>query len=72
MHWIIGYVNKDTGLPDGVRNEVLGVTLKDDPQKARGKRGPYILWEEMGKFPGLETAWLVAKPSVEQDSSVIF
>src|SRR5574343_437056 len=41
----------------GFGSEIIGVSLKNDPQKARGKRGKLILWEEAGKFPGLKEAW---------------
>lgn len=65
MHWKLGYINRETGKEEGALNEVIGVSLKNDPDKARGKRGPVILWDEMGKFPGLLKAWSVARPSVE-------
>jgi hypothetical protein len=55
----------------GWGSEIIGVSLKNDPQKARGKRGKLILWEEAGKFPGLKEAWQVARPSVE-DGNVAF
>lgn len=54
----------------GIRSEVYGVTLKDNPSKARGKRGKVILWEESGKFPGLTTAWGIARMSLEQGRHV--
>jgi hypothetical protein len=66
MQWKMGYKDKGSNKLRGTLNEVTGVSLKNDPQKARGKRGPLIIWEEMGKFPGLSTAWEVAKPSVQQ------
>ena len=65
MAWQMGYKDRKTQRSKGTLNEVMGVSLKNDPQKARGKRGPLIEWEEMGKFPGLLTAWQVARPSVE-------
>lgn len=65
MHWRAGYINSETGKEEGVLNEVVGVTLKNDPDKARGKRAAIILWEEMGKFPDLLKAWGIARPSVE-------
>jgi len=65
MTWTMGYKDKKTQRTKGTENEVTGVSLKNDPQKARGKRGPLVIWEEMGKFPGLLTAWQVARPSVE-------
>jgi len=65
MHWKMGYKDPDSNAELGVKNEVMGVTLKNDADKARGKRGAYIIWEEMGKFPGILKAWGVARPSVE-------
>ena len=56
----------------GYKSEILGVTLKNDPQKARGKRGKLILWEEAGKFRGLKTAWQIARPSVEDSDGTTF
>lgn len=52
---------------DGYKSEIIGVTLKNDPQKARGKRGKLILWEEAGKFKDILQAWQIARPSVEED-----
>jgi hypothetical protein len=66
MHWRMGYKDREIGVERGSGNEVMGVTLKNDPQKARGKRGALILWEESGKFTGLLTAWNVARESVEE------
>lgn len=66
---------KATG-PDGValelgfKSEIIGVTLKNDPHRARGKRGKLILFEEAGKMPALLQAWQIARPSVEQGSNV--
>lgn len=64
MEFEMGYTDSD-GRKRGTRNKVMGVSLKNDPQKARGKRGALIIWEEMGKFPNILTAWQVARPSVE-------
>jgi hypothetical protein len=55
----------DITIEDGWGSEIIGVSLKNDPQKARGKRGKLILWEEAGKFPNLKQSWQVARPSVE-------
>nr|DAG93840.1 MAG TPA: Terminase large subunit [Crassvirales sp.] len=38
MQWISGYIDKETNIPKGSQNEVLGVAIKDDPDKIRGKR----------------------------------
>lgn len=65
MHWKMGYKDPESNAEKGTKNEVMGVTLKNDPDKARGKRGSRIYWEEMGKFPCVLKAWGVARPSVE-------
>lgn len=46
MHWRMGRKDLRTGTEVGTLNEVMGVTLKNDAQKARGKRGALVLWEE--------------------------
>ena len=66
MHWRMGRKDNSRGTEVGVLNEVMGVTLKNDPQKARGKRGALVLWEEAGKFDDFLTAWKIAQPSVEE------
>ena len=70
MQWIMGYKDKKTNKPQGVQNVVMGVTLKNDPHRARGKRGVLIEWEEVGSFTNFLTAWTVARPSVEEDDDV--
>jgi len=71
MHWQMGYKDNETGLEMGTKNQVMGVTLKNDPEKARGKRAIYILWEEFGKFADSLTAWNIGRPSVE-DGEYVF
>lgn len=68
LHKKAGYKQKQGGsyVEKGTKNEIMGVTLKDDPDRARGKRGDLILFEEAGKFPGLDKAWEMCRPSVEQ------
>jgi hypothetical protein len=70
MGWMMGYKDSNTGRVAGVRNTVNGVTLKNDPHRARGKRGILIEWEEVGSFQDFLTAWAVARPSVEEDDQV--
>jgi len=73
MHRRASFVMKDdTGvsIEMGYKSEIMGVTLKNDPDKARGKAGKLIIFEEAGKFPGLLDAWQKARPSVEQGSYV--
>lgn len=52
----------------GYKSEIIGVTLKDNPDVVRGKRGKLILFEEAGSFSELGAAWQIARPSVEQGS----
>ena len=68
MHKMSGYKRNidGTDVVKGTLNQVIGVSLKDDPDKARGKRGELIFFEEAGKLPGLLKAWEVCRPSVEQ------
>lgn len=67
MHWIMGYKDPETGLERGTKNQVMGITLKNDPERARGKRGVLIEWEEFGKFNDALKAWNIGRPSVEAD-----
>lgn len=67
MHWMMGYKDPESNLEKGTKNQVLGVTLKNDPERARGKRGVLIEWEEFGKFQDSIRAWNISRPSVEED-----
>ena len=67
MHWIMGFKDPETGLEKGTKNQVMGITLKNDPERARGKRGVLIEWEEFGKFNDAIKAWNIGRPSVEAD-----
>lgn len=71
MHWRMGRRDSKSGAEIGILNEVIGVTLKNDPQKARGKRGSLVIWEEVGKFDKFLISWGIARPSVE-DSGFAF
>lgn len=51
----------------GFKSEIIGVTLKDNPDVVRGKAGKLIIFEEAGSFSELSAAWQIARPSVEQD-----
>lgn len=52
----------------GYKSEIIGVTLKDNPDIVRGKKAKLILFEEAGSFKELGAAWQIARPSVEVDS----
>jgi len=47
----------------GYKSEIIGITLKNDVQKIRGKRGDLFLFEEAGKFVGLKEAWTITLSS---------
>ena len=53
------------GSRKGLLSSVFGISLKDNPDKARGIRGPFIHYEEDGLFPNLEHAWNVNRKAVE-------
>lgn len=56
----------------GYFSSIVGITLKNDPERIRGTRGKLVLWEEGGKFPDLLDAWRIEQPSVETDDGVAF
>jgi hypothetical protein len=64
MHIQLGYKD-EYGTRKGNLASVFGISLKDNPDKARGIRGPLIHYEEDGLFPNLEKAWGVNRKAVE-------
>lgn len=50
----------------GYKSSIIGITLKNNPDRIRGTRGRLILWEEAGKFKDILQAWQVARPAVEE------
>jgi len=67
-HKRASYRDPKTNTEKGIRSEILGVSTKGQPERARGKRGKLVLFEEAGKFPHLLKAYAIARPSVEQGS----
>lgn len=61
----LGYTD-NYGVRKGLLSSVHGISLKDNPDKARGVRGPLIHYEEDGLFPDLETAWNINRKAVEE------
>ena len=53
----------------GYKSEIIGISLKNNPDRIRGKRGKLILWEEAGMFKDILTAWQIARPSIEEDGT---
>jgi intein/homing endonuclease len=49
----------------GWKSEIIGVTVGDDIDKVRGKRGKLIILEEAGNFRKLNTGWNILRPSME-------
>ncbi len=70
MELQLGYKD-EYGTRKGILSSVYGISLKDNPDKARGIRGPLIHYEEDGLFPNLEKAWNVNLKAVE-DGNVGF
>ena len=66
----LGYED-EYGIRRGLQSSVFGISLKDNPDKARGIRGPFIHYEEDGLFPNLEKAWNVNRQGME-DGGVAF
>lgn len=48
MTWRMGYIDTDLGVERGSKNQVIGVSSKDDESKLRGKRAVFIGVEEFG------------------------
>ncbi len=48
MTWLMGYRDAELGIEKGTKNQVIGVSSKDDESKTRGKRAAHILVEEFG------------------------
>ena len=70
MELQLGYKD-EYGIRKGLKTSVFGISLKDNPDKARGIRGKFIQYEEDGLFPNLEKAWNVNRKAVE-DGNVRF
>ena len=55
----------------GMKTQIIGVSLKDNPDKVRGKAGDLVFFEEAGSFGGLLKAWEVAMPTMRQGSKTL-
>ena len=65
----LGYQD-EYGVKKGLKSSVYGISLKDNPDRARGIRGKLIHYEEDGLFPNLEKAWNVNRKAVEDGDNV--
>ena len=63
MLWRMGYKNSN-GNEMGSLNAVMGLSVKDDEGKIRGKRG-FIYFEEMGNFRNFKETWNNVRDSVK-------
>jgi hypothetical protein len=70
MHYRASTKDPDTGDEVGFKSEVIGISVKDDPDKPRGKRGKLIIYEEMGKFPDVDSVWNISRSAVEEQDAV--
>lgn len=68
MSWEAGYLNAN-GNRCGSGNTVIGVSIKDDESKIRGKRGIF-LFEEMGSFSSLLSTYDNVRDSVKDGQNV--
>lgn len=66
MDWQMGYIDANTGAKKGTKNQILGVAIKDDVDKSRGKRAVTIIGEEFGNFPKITDAYNIMLPSVRE------
>jgi len=70
MHKKASYKDVRTKTEKGIKTEIIGVSTKGQPERARGKRGRTVLFEESGKFPHFKKTLSIARPSVEQGRNV--
>ena len=70
MSWKMGYTESTSDVEYGTLNETLGISAKDNTDKARGKRSNLFIYEEFGTFPGFITTWGVNKSNVQEDDIV--
>jgi hypothetical protein len=73
MHKMSGYKKKVNGMEIemGMKSQIIGVSLKDNPDKVRGKAGELVFFEEAGSFPGLLKAWEVTMPTMRQGAKTL-
>lgn len=68
MVWQMGYKNQNGNI-NGSLNSVMGVSVKDDEGKIRGKRG-FIFFEEMGNYVNFKEVWNNVRDSVKEGNHV--
>jgi hypothetical protein len=65
----LGYKD-DYGVEKGLKSSMSGISVKDNPDKARGIRSPFILYEEGGTIDALEQIWNINRNAVEEGNIV--
>jgi hypothetical protein len=51
--------------PRSYKSEIIGLIVGDKINKARGKRGKLIIYEEIGMFKKVDTGWNMNRPAME-------
>lgn len=51
--------------PKSYSSEIMGIVIGDRTDKARGKRGKLIIWEEFGMFKKSDIGWQMNRPAME-------
>ncbi|KKP51368.1 MAG: hypothetical protein UR43_C0022G0006 [candidate division TM6 bacterium GW2011_GWF2_33_332] len=57
---------KGLKIEKGFKSEIMGISMKNDYQKVRGKGGKLLIYEESGKNPNLLQAWNISLKSMQQ------
>lgn len=69
LHKKSGYTVKSPSgawIEKGFKSEIIGVSIADEPDKMRGKRGKLIIYDEAGAFPKLYRIWGTSIASLRQ------
>lgn len=70
MEWTSGYIDLNTKTKMGSNNQVLGLTIADDPDKPRGKEAAFIYFEEFGNFGKLQQTYDTTEYSVKEGDNI--
>ena len=62
---------KGTFVDMGFQSSIAGISLKDNPDKVRGKAGELIFYEEAGDLTELLAAWNRAMPTMKQGNRTL-
>lgn len=55
----------------GFKSEIMGIVIKDDPDKIRGISATLIIFDEGGSFPHLKETWTIADSSTRVANRLI-